>query len=345
MLEDSVAPPEDPGPESGPTPADLTPVTARGVAIAPCPEPDQAEALEVLYRRLPSAMRPGTIAALLRQVEAGQLDLSGLWVARRRGRIAGAMLTQVLAGRAAAIWPPEVERGWGSGTLASDLVRSALDSYRARGIRLAQALVDRQALGRPGVDLARGGLPYVTDLIYLGRPTAGPQPVPPGVPELRWEDFGPENREEFARTLERTYGGSLDMPELGGLRTLDDVLEGHRARGHFDPARWRLGRLERGAGPGADPGPVAVLMLSAGEPRTWEVSYLGLVPEARGRGLGVATLAHALDRARPDADRIELAVDVRNAPAEALYRRCGFTPFERRGVHLAILDDSDGAPG
>lgn len=341
MLEDSVAPPEEPEPESKPTTADPPPAGLRGVAIAPCPEPDLAEALEVLYRRLPSTVRPGTIVAILRQVDVGQLDLAGLWVARRRGRIVGAMLTQVLAGRAAAIWPPEVERGWGSGHLASSLVRTALEAYRARGLRLAQALVDRQALGRPGADLARGGLPYVTDLLYLGRPTADPLPVPPDVPELRWEDFSAENRGEFSRTLERTYAGSLDMPELGGLRSLDDVLEGHRARGQFDPGRWRLGRLMGGE----VSGPVAVLLLSAGEPKTWEVSYLGLVPEARGRGLGLASLAHALDRARPAADRIELAVDVRNAPAEGLYRRCGFTPFDRRGVHIAILDRQDGPRG
>jgi ribosomal protein S18 acetylase RimI-like enzyme len=207
-----------------------------------------------------------------------------------------------------------------------------LDAYRGRGIRLAQALVDHKSLGRPGAALERGGLPFVTDLVYLGRPTADPLPISPGVPELRWEAFSAENKDAFAGTLERTYEGSLDMPELCGLRTLDDVLEGHLARGNFDPARWRLGRL------GGEGLPVAVVLLSPGEEGTWEVSYLGLVPEARGRGLGRAALSHALDRARSRADRLELAVDVRNAPAEALYRRSGFAPFARRGVHVAVLD-------
>jgi ribosomal protein S18 acetylase RimI-like enzyme len=83
---------------------------------------------------------------------------------------------------------------------------------------------------------------------------------------------------------------------------------------------------------------VAVVLLSPGEEGTWEVSYLGLIPEARGRGLGRASLSHALNQSRPHANRLELAVDIRNAPAEALYRRSGFSPFARRAVHVAILD-------
>ena len=55
------------------------------------------------------------------------LDLSGLWIARRRGRVVGAMLTQALAGRAAAVWPPEVVGTWTRPALAAALVREALD--------------------------------------------------------------------------------------------------------------------------------------------------------------------------------------------------------------------------
>ncbi|RUL83662.1 GNAT family N-acetyltransferase [Tautonia sociabilis] len=322
MLEDSIARLDD---------SARTADAPRGVVIGPCPPSDREEALELLYRRLPSSVRPRTIAELFRQADAGALDLSGLWIARRRGRLVGAMLTQALAGRAAAIWPPEVDRGWRADDLAPALVREALLWYQHRGCRLAQALVDRSSGRRAGAELARGGLPYVTDLVYLGRPVAEPLRPALGAPALRWEGLGDENRDDFARTLERSYDGSLDMPELSGLRGLEDVLEGHRAKGGFDPERWRLGRLAEGGEA------VAVVLLSRGEGRTWEVSYLGLVPSARGRGLGKAALGHALDWVGEEGDRLELAVDVRNAPAEALYRNAGFRPFDRRGVHLTVL--------
>ena len=61
-------------------------------------------------------------------------------------------------------------------------------------------------------------------------------------------------------------------------------------------------------------------------------------PEPRGRGLGREAVAHALDLARPHTPRLELAVDVRNPPAERLYRASGFLPYERRAVHLALLN-------
>src|SRR4029077_2166906 len=83
-----------------------------------CPTGERAAALEVLYQRMPGSLRPRLIADVLSEVSSGQVDLSGLWIARQppwglgtwwiesSGRIIGALLTQGLAGRAAAVWAP-----------------------------------------------------------------------------------------------------------------------------------------------------------------------------------------------------------------------------------------------
>ncbi len=144
--------------------------------------------------------------------------------------------------------------------------------------------------------------------------------------------FAPETEAEFRSVLQATYAGSLDMPELEGVRSLDDVIAGHRAAGRFDPERWLVGHL-----PG-EPNASAVVLLSEIPDRdAWEVAYLGLTPPARGRGLGLAALEHARRLAAPHAHRLELAVDRRNTPAVRLYRASGFRRFDRRAVHLAIL--------
>ena len=83
-------------------------------------------ALEILYRRVPGGLRPRLIADALGEAERGLIDLSGLWIARRRGRIVGALLTQPLAGRAAAVWAPEVDPSWRRSAIAVALVRAAL---------------------------------------------------------------------------------------------------------------------------------------------------------------------------------------------------------------------------
>ncbi|MBV8077927.1 MAG: hypothetical protein JO284_16075, partial [Planctomycetaceae bacterium] len=80
--------------------------------ILPCPSGERGAALGVLYRRVPDAVRPQLIANALRESAQGLIDLSGLWIARRRDRIVGALLTQPLAGSAAAVWAPEVDPSW-----------------------------------------------------------------------------------------------------------------------------------------------------------------------------------------------------------------------------------------
>jgi mycothiol synthase len=322
-----------------------------GARVMPCPIEDRPAALEALYRRMPAALRGHLIAEVLADEQRGELDLSGLWVARiRSGRIVGALMTQALAGKAAALWPPEVGPSWRRAALAAGLVRAALDDLAARGYRVAQAALDESAGPQAARDLTRGGMPRVTELLYLERDTATPLPaceargpraraVPTGegsppapTPDFDWRPFEPASAAEFREVLLATYVGSLDMPELEGARGLDDILAGHRAAGLFTPEYWQLGRIP------TEPEAAAVLLLTEAPGRdAWEVVYLGLTPAARGRGLGRAVIRHALELARAHASTLELAVDLRNTPAVRLYRATGFTPRDRRAVHLAVL--------
>jgi ribosomal protein S18 acetylase RimI-like enzyme len=300
--------------------------------VEPCPPTDRETALGVLYRRVPGTLRPRLIANALGEERRGFIDLSGLWVARRRGRIVGAMLTQALAGRAAAVWAPEVDPSWRRASTAVALVRAVLGHLRQRGFRIAQALLDESAPLHGAADLAGGGMPCVTELVYLERDTTAPLDVIPGLPAFEWQTFGPDTEAEFRTVLPETYIDSLDMPELEGIRSLDDILASHRAAGRFVAERWRVGRI-----PG-EPRAAAVLLLSEIPDRdAWEVAYLGLSPTARGRGLGRAVLAHALALASPHVPSLELAVDIRNIPANRLYHAAHFVPFDRRAVHLAML--------
>ncbi len=300
-----------------------------------CPPEARREALALLYRRVDDSLRNDLVAGAQADADAGVIDFSGLWIARRRGKIVGALLTQILAGKAAAIWAPEVIEGWGRAATARRLLVTALDHLRGSGIKIAQALVDESAPTRSFSDLARGGLPRITALDYLDRDTSRPIDLRPPRPDLIWRAFSSETEAEFRDVLQSTYVGSLDMPELEGVRSLDDVIAGHRSAGRFDPSRWLVGRIS------SEPDASVVLLLSAVVERdVWEVAYLGLAPSARGRGLGRASLEFARHLASPHVHRLELAVDRRNHPAVRLYRASGFRTFDRRSVHLSILQDS-----
>jgi len=104
---------------------------------------------------------------------------------------------------------------------------------------------------------------------------------------------------------------------MNGKRQMDDVLDGYRATGVFQPENWLIVERE-----GRD---VGVLLL-AEDPAAalFELVYMGLVPEARGKGFGAQVARHAVRLAgKANAERVVLAVDAANSPALAMYRPRG----------------------
>ncbi len=333
-------------------------MTGWNFQVEPCLPEVREAALHVLYQQIPAPLRSRLVADVLQEAACGQVDLSGLWIAgdrplrsgTARRRIIGALLTQALAGRAAAIWAPEVLPSWQRAAIAATLVRTALNDLQSRGFRIVQAVLDESVGHRGAIDLIRGGLPRVTELLYLERDTARPLPqfVPQGPlsgsatppPRLVWSPFNASSEAEFRALLQGTYTSSLDMPELEKVRSLDDIIEGHRATGRFVPERWRLGQV-----PGSPEMAVVLLLSEVPDRDVWEVVYLGLTVPARGQGLGAAAIAHALELARPHVSHLELAVDIRNHPALRLYESAGFVSFDRRTVHLAVFPESGQSAG
>jgi ribosomal protein S18 acetylase RimI-like enzyme len=135
----------------------------------------------------------------------------------------------------------------------------------------------------------------------------------------------------FRETLLRSYEHTQDCPELNGARTAEEVIAGHKAQGEFDPRRWWLASLaQRPAG--------VLLVTKVFDEPAWDLSYVGVAPEARRRGLGRALTQLALRQARAaGATQLTLAVDVRNTAARNLYADLGFYATETRAVFLTLL--------
>jgi ribosomal-protein-alanine N-acetyltransferase len=110
-----------------------------------------------------------------------------------------------------------------------------------------------------------------------------------------------------------------------------DIIAGHKAQGRHDPNRWWLA-----SGQGK---PVGVLLLTEmPEGPGWDLSYLGLIREARGQGYGRTLVEHALEACRAGgASCLTLSVDGRNHPAIRLYHDRGFHAYDEREVFLDIL--------
>src|SRR5262249_58305913 len=96
-------------------------------------------------------------------------------------------------------------------------------------------------------------------------------------------------------------------------------------------APWWLIRV------GDEPAGVIVLTDLPDGP-AWDLSYLGIVPTHRRRGLGRCATCHVL-HAAPAAGlvQVQVAVDNRNDPARRLYQTLGVVPSLARGVYLHFL--------
>ncbi|MDY3551060.1 GNAT family N-acetyltransferase [Gemmata sp. JC717] len=251
---------------------------------------------------------------------------SNVFVARARGRVCAAALAQALPGAIGVSCPPR-----GDSPEAEDAVASAACVWlRGRGVRVCQAFALANELHLMN-SLERVGFRYTTQLAFLRRETAGGardehgprvscEPVP-----LSDSPLSVQVRE----VLLATHRATLDCPELNAPRTADEIVAG------FEVAPNRECRLVYHEGRC-----VGVLLLDLLDTdsgaRDAELSYLGIVPEARGHGLGRAALAFALGTlSDAGAGALSLSVDMRNTPAARLYARLGFAEYERRGVWLA----------
>ncbi len=287
-------------------------------------------AFRLLFAHCPPEELPARVGRAVALIEKGELDAGGLFVVRDGDRVAGAVVCTVAPGGSGLVWPP---RAAGPDRTAHEdrLARHAVAWLRQRGARLGQCLLhpDEAFLAAP---LLRNGFDHVTALWYLRHDRAPAVPHLGARPRLTFEPYDRADCGLFHATLLRTYEGTLDCPEVVGLRTLDEVLTGHQAQGRFDPALWWLG-LDEGR-------PVGVL-LTADLPDLpgWEVAYVGVVPEARRRGFGRGLMGKVLREARAAAvPALMLTVDARNAPAWELYRSLGFEPFDRREVFLSLWE-------
>jgi ribosomal protein S18 acetylase RimI-like enzyme len=171
---------------------------------------------------------------------------------------------------------------------------------------------------------ADAGFEFLAELVYLERPASAASPRFKIAEEPEFAPFTPDTEHLFLHVLGETYRASLDCPPLAGVRRTEDVLATHRATGIFDSNNWQLASLR---------GRLAGILLLAGVPgrRAYEIVYVGVVPEARGRGVGDALLARAVEVCRRGGEAdLTLAVDSNNRPACRLYRRWSFREVQRR---------------
>jgi mycothiol synthase len=256
------------------------------------------------------------------------IDLKAMWVVESGGQMVWSALPMCSPGRTLLLFAPPFTFG-GYRSAAADLIDCVCAHYTSRDVHLAQVLLDPpDALSR--TFYAELKFREIAELIYLQMQLPKSVKPPELMPGAQWVRYSPQTHRLFAEAILQTYRDSLDCPALSGLRDIEDIIAGHKATGEFDPDRWFL--LRQGDQV------LGVLLLAAISPGdALELVYVGLLPEARGRGVGTLMIRQAQwCTANVDRRRLTLAVDATNSPALRLYYRHG---MQRVGARLAMIRD------
>ncbi|HWB53320.1 MAG TPA: GNAT family N-acetyltransferase [Tepidisphaeraceae bacterium] len=257
------------------------------------------------------------------------IDPASLWIATHNGQLIWPILPVTSPGRTMLLFVPADYRDSMQAQAARVLSEKVLAYYSSRDIQLAQLLLEPS--DHRIIDLyASFGFKRLSELIYLqGTPrrNCAYPPLPAGF-ELRTYDS--HTHDLFAAAIQQSYSESLDCPTLSSMRGIDDVFASHKAAGEFDPEKWFV-MLEKGVPLGV------VLVAPLPSHQTMELVYLGLIPQARHRGLGDLLFRQALAiTAHSPHMQLHFAVDSFNRPALKLYYRYG---MQRIGSKIAMLRD------
>ena len=290
-------------------------------------------ACELVLSDLSTSERASRVSSLFR--DQGCLP-DGLFVALRSEENqtfpVGAILMEPISDTVANLSFPRLAKGEPIG-VAESLVKTAVDWWYSIGGTMVQTLLPIGALDDEAVLIA-GGFRYISDLEYLVlRDDCFPDSPPDTV--LEFESFNPDEIDRLSCLVHRTYRDSLDFARLGDFLSASDLLKSYKQKGHFDPDRWLIGSSE-----GKDR--AVVLVNDRPSDGACELVYMGLVPEARGNGLGrdLARVA-AWQTAMAGRDRLVVGVDRANRPARSVYQSIGFDFLAKRAVYARFFQSGE----
>lgn len=285
--------------------------------------PNEREAvLTLLLSHLSPLHRKQRVESILQLMNDGTIDPAGLFTT---DDFSGATLASPTAGAGGILWPPICI----SDSDASRLIESACAWLRLHGSRLVQIIISKSQSYHK-LHLTSNGFSYITELVTLVHELTRHRSLLRFDERLKIDTYSENLVEDFKQTLLRSYENSLDCPEIVGLRSIEEILAGHRAQGQYEPLNWWLARQNNQA-------IGVVIQVDHNERKERELAYIGIIPEMRGMGLGRQLMQRIIGRAKADGmRRVILGLDSRNIPAWHLYTRLGFEEVDREQVFLRI---------
>ncbi len=189
---------------------------------------------------------------------------------------------------------------------------------RAAGVGFVQAAWDTGGTAPP---FAAAGYEQIATLQYLSlkieQADSWARELPTG---FAWEIFNvhdPSQCERMQAVVQSSFEATLDCPQLSGFRSPRQIFSGYQSAPGFDPSAWLiLTHLSKDIG--------CLLTTRHQDAGVLELTYMGLIPQHRGKGVGALLVRQAIQLAMQwQCQQLILAVDRENSPANRAYRDVG----------------------
>ena len=311
----------------------------------------QRAALLLLVERCTGAADEASCGVLREQLQRGQGGGDDLLVALQEDQVLGSILSLPQPGKLAFLWQPAVRSDQSPASareIRTALMEAALERLDRSDIAIVQCLLD--APDDPfELELIEHDFVHRTDLQILRcvldpEDAQGPavdgaahMPSDSGDPaggsttgRLEWERYSSRRHELFAEVVEASWIDTRDCPYLVGSRSGEDLLAiCHVTLEECRRNWWLLRRDGEAAG--------VLMAQDEFEQCQLDLVYMGVVPAARGHGLGRSLVQQTLRLARERKYRsVQVAVDTANSFAQVIYEQAGFRPVEQSTVRVRL---------
>ncbi len=302
---------------------------------------EREEALSLMIQESDPDVKRQEVEKIVLSVKTGRLDLKHLLIATKEREIRAALLMVAQEDKTAILWPPaydeELEDSDSLGAIQDLLLEKVVLLANEECCNILQTTVDAADFGTSRL-FERNGIPAVGTLFFMQRPAFSEcndesnrvtedekqslqlVPISQGISD-----------EILGELVLETYIDSADFPELQQHRTATLSLQTHRLQGEYNPDHWFVIKQDKAA--------VGVLFFAFHpDYNQWELSYLGIVPQQRGKNLARCAIKKSLEHTERKKSSIFLGVDSRNHYAIRLYESLGFVVVSRQRVHALQIN-------
>lgn len=294
-----------------------------------------SETLEAIlllaFSDLAQEERNHRVANVLSQISHDPQMMQGYFTAVEQGRILAAVASQVRSDQTLLLWPVGMIESANLSCEKQQEIRTALYERVERfaeshDVAIAVAVTEQRtsALRQEFQTL---GFDYVSNMLTL---FAGERsfPMDLGRNRLSFVPFQLSDFENMKEVFEQTMIETHDFPQMSGIVSTESILLNYQEQGVFHPELWFFVQVE-----GKNIG--CLLLTDHSNVEQFELSYMGIIPEARGNRYAPQIIQYAFWLARQWKRRlITVSVDSQNEAAVHSYKKCGFRFWNRKSVFV-----------